>query len=916
MKPIKLVVSAFGPYVDKIEIDFTLLGEKGLYLITGDTGAGKTTIFDAITFALYGEASGENRKTDMLRSKYATGDTPTYVELTFSYKGKVYFVKRNPEYDRPTKRGDGVTRENKNAELTYPDGRVISKWKEVNDAIEEIMGIKKGQFTQIAMIAQGDFLKLLLAKSSDRQEIFRSIFQTDNYIKLQEKLKKEVSKVKEENENANLSVKQYIDGIVCEKDGALDNVIKTENYEDICIALKKKIEEDKKEEEELIKKAEELTQKINEITIVIENARKIVEAKNKLKSNETLLKSCSEELKELITKEKEANLKKEEIEQIGKKITLIEKSIPDYKELDSKNKELSKTEKDIIANDNNIKSCEASLDNTKNELKNKEDLLENLKSVDSVGIELKNKKQDLENKLAQITKIINEYNELNKLEKDLELAKTQFEEAKNSVDIKSLIYNEAFKRYLDSQAGIIAETLKEGEKCPVCGSVNHPELAKKLENAPSKEDLDNYKEDHENAQKQAENQSKNLSEIKGKYTEKENTIKTLLLENQVEVSINESKTVIQAKEKQLNSDIEDIKNQINENQKKITQKAEIERVFPSLKDKVNELREKCQSLREEASTLIAQQKALKERISQIKENLTYESEEKANEEKEKLVCEKNLYQQEIDNAVKAVNDKKQQISACEALIKELKSQTESYTEINIEDENTKKAEFDSQFKEVDENKKKLYSNIQTNNTAYEKIGEKLGEISKIQTHYAWLSSLNDTANGNLKGKEKIALEAYVQATYFDRIINRANTRFLHMSRGQYELVRRKEADNHQKQTGLELNVKDHHNGTERSVSSLSGGESFIASLSLALGLSDEIQSMAGGIKLDTMFVDEGFGSLDENILDEAYKALNTLADGNRLIGIISHVSELKRKIDKQIVVTKKKPHGSEVKIEV
>ena len=210
----------------------------------------------------------------------------------------------------------------------------------------------------------------------------------------------------------------------------------------------------------------------------------------------------------------------------------------------------------------------------------------------------------------------------------------------------------------------------------------------------------------------------------------------------------------------------------------------------------------------------------------------------------------------------------------------------------------------------------MSSDIQSNKNALEKIGEKLGEISKIQTHYAWLSSLSDTANGKVKGKERIMLEAYVQATYFDRIINRANTRFLNMSRGQYELVRRKEADNFQKQTGLELNVKDHHNGTERSVSSLSGGESFIASLSLALGLSDEIQSMAGGIKLDTMFVDEGFGSLDESILDEAYKALNTLADGNRLIGIISHVSELKRKIDKQIVVTKKKPHGSEVKVEV
>ena len=222
----------------------------------------------------------------------------------------------------------------------------------------------------------------------------------------------------------------------------------------------------------------------------------------------------------------------------------------------------------------------------------------------------------------------------------------------------------------------------------------------------------------------------------------------------------------------------------------------------------------------------------------------------------------------------------------------------------------------SEIETVESEQKILFANIQANINALANIKTKLDDISKIETHLTWLLSLSDTANGTLSGKEKIMLETFVQATYFDRIIERANTRFLVMSKGQYALIRKKEADNTRSQTGLELNVKDYHSGSERSVSSLSGGESFIASLSLALGLSDEIQSMAGGIKLDTMFVDEGFGSLDENTLDEAYKALTTLADGNRLIGIISHVSELKRKIDKQIVVTKKKTSGSEVKIEV
>lgn len=916
MKPIKLVVSAFGPYVDKIEIDFTLLGEKGLYLITGDTGAGKTTIFDAITFALYGEASGENRKSDMLRSKYATGDTQTYVELTFSYKGKVYFVKRNPEYDRPTKRGDGVTKENKNAELTYPDGRVISKWKEVNDAIIEIMGIDRSQFTQIAMIAQGDFLKLLLAKSTDRQEIFRNIFQTDNYQKLQERLKNEVSKVNAEYEKAKLSVKQYVDGIICEKESPLSNVIKTEIAEDICVALKKKIEEDEAKEQDLNDKEINLSKNINELTLVIEKAKEILEAKNKLTTNEELLATCNNELNELTVKEKEATSKKGEIDKINEKITLIEKAIPDYKELDSKNNELNQITKDISTNEKSINEQNASLENTKNEVKSLETTLEELKDVNTKGVELNSKKQDLENKLSQVSKIINEYKSLSQLEIKLKNEEVQYTEDKNDLDIKSLIYNDAFKKYLDEQAGILASTLEEGAKCPVCGSVNHPELAKKSENAPSKEQLDGYKKDFEDSQDKLTKQSKTLSEIKGNYTEKENTIKTLLQENQVDVSINEAKTVVEDKITQINSDISIAKTQIEENKKQIERKEKIEEELPNLKEKIEEYTVSIQKLKEETATLKSKKESLENRISQIKENLTYESEEKANEEKKNLEKDKNAYQEEIEKTSKAVNDKNQQISAVKAIIEELKSQTKDYIEIDIEGEKNKKDELTVQLNELNEDKKELYSDIQSNKNALEKIGEKLGEISKIQTHYAWLSSLNDTANGKVKGKERIMLEAYVQATYFDRIINRANTRFLNMSRGQYELVRRKEADNFQKQTGLELNVKDHHNGTERSVSSLSGGESFIASLSLALGLSDEIQSMAGGIKLDTMFVDEGFGSLDESILDEAYKALNTLADGNRLIGIISHVSELKRKIDKQIVVTKKKPHGSEVKIEV
>jgi len=218
------------------------------------------------------------------------------------------------------------------------------------------------------------------------------------------------------------------------------------------------------------------------------------------------------------------------------------------------------------------------------------------------------------------------------------------------------------------------------------------------------------------------------------------------------------------------------------------------------------------------------------------------------------------------------------------------------------------------LKLIENQAKTIYSRITSNKASLDNILKKLNEIKTVEEKWIWIKSLSNTANGNLSGKEKIMLETYIQMTYFDRIINRANTRFMVMSGGQYELKPRKEAENNRSQSGLELDVIDHYNGTERSVKTLSGGESFKASLSLALGLSDEIQSSAGGIKLDTMFVDEGFGSLDDESLAQAIKALSSLAEGNRLVGIISHVSELKDKIDKQIVVKKEKTGGSNISI--
>ncbi len=921
MRPLKLIMSAFGPYADKVELDLTKLGEKGLYLITGDTGAGKTTIFDAITFALYGEASGENRKNDMLRSKYASADTPTFVELTFLYKGHEYYIKRNPEYERPAKKGSGTTKETANAELQLPNGTVITKWKDVNNAVIEIMGIDRSQFTQIAMIAQGDFLKLLLAKSTDRQKIFRSIFNTDNYLKLQEALKVELSKINKEHESAKNSVNQYIDGIKCKEESALSMLLKSNKDNsvptlDICTALEKQIEEDKNDGISVDNSISLLNKRRDSINVIIGKANDYLSAKKNLELNEALLKADEENLAALEQSKEKAESQKPRIDELSKEVTLINNALGEYNDLDNSHKALNEITGKIQKADTAITDCEKELLKIKADSSQKQEELSDLKDIEVTKANCESQKKQLDKKLEDLDNIINELKNLDTVRTKLKNAQEQYLEAAKLFERENKAYENAFKLYLDEQAGILASELKEGEKCPVCGSTEHPCIAQKSENAPSKQELDSLKKQMDEAKKKASTLSETASAYKGSADEKEDAVKKLLVKNSLDVSINDANATVLSKKSQLKTELAMLEAEIIDCNKKIIRKQTLEKEIPNLQRKETETRDALQNLKESKAGAESQARELENRIVKIKEKLVYESEEKAKEAITKLENEKNQLQEQIDNALSTVNKKNNEIAGLKASIKELKEQTKDIIQINIDEEKANKQELDSQIEALENQQRNIFANVKANEECLKNIKLKLSDISKIEAHYAWLSSLSNTANGTLSGKEKIMLETYVQGTYFDRIIARANTRLLAMSSGQYILKRKREADNTRSQTGLELNVKDFHNSTERSVSTLSGGESFIASLSLALGLSDEIQSTAGGIKLDTMFVDEGFGSLSENTLNEAYRALTTLADGNRLIGIISHVSELKTKIPNQIVVTRKKPHGSDIKIEV
>lgn len=919
MRPIKLIMSAFGPYASKTVLNLDELGTNGLYLITGDTGAGKTTIFDAITFALYGEASGDNRESTMFRSKYASADTPTEVELTFIYAGKEYYIKRNPEYDRPKTRGEGFTTEKANAELHYPDGRVVTKLREVDRAVEEIMGIDRNQFTQIAMIAQGDFLKLLLASTDDRKKIFQKIFRTRCYYVLQEKLKSESGKLSREYENISASIRQYIEGIKCDEDDVLSIKVKNAkagmcSTEETLELLSTLIENDRIEEEKLDEEQKKISKDLDEITVTLTNYETWSKARKSLEKSKSDLSEAIADLEILKANLQSEEANKPKIEDIRKKIAAIEAELPEYQELDAKIKDRDKLQEGTDELSKELIKQKACLEALQKEIEALSEERKTLEKADKEKAELEARKQKEEDKRKVLKDISKELKALDKLEKQLNKDQEEYSRLSEIVQQKDKEYQRLFKLYLDEQAGIIAETLVDGIPCPVCGSTAHPIRAVKAENAPTKEELEKSKTAYESAQEEAQKASEKAAKTKGQADEKRDSALLMLNEMFGNVTIDDADELIKDKIADIATVLEEVQNAIDEQQKKIDRRNEIDELLPK-KDKerddlTNSISENDKTLSGNNATLIS----LKTRIDELVEKLKYESEKKAKEVKKELQGEQKKFEDAYKSADDAVRSQNEKIAGFKAAIKEAENTLADAKEIDEELIKAKQKELKSRNSEIDAKKKVINARKAANESAEKEIKAKSAEVLAVEAKWSWVKALSNTANGNISGKEKIMLETYIQMTYFDRIIARANTRFMVMSGGQYELKRRKEAENNRSQSGLELDVIDHYNGTERSVKTLSGGESFKASLSLALGLSDEIQSSAGGIKLDTMFVDEGFGSLDDESLDQAMRALQNLTEGNRLVGIISHVTELKERIDKQIVVTKEKSGGSKITI--
>ena len=1028
MRPIKLTISAFGPYASKQVIDFEELKGRNIFVISGKTGAGKTTIFDAISYALYGEASGESRETDSLRSHFADDNTETYVELEFELRGEKYTVNRVPKQKKKKARGEGYTEKSADATLTLPDGKVITKVKNVTDKIIEILGITREQFKQIVMLAQGEFKKLLLADSVEREGIFRKIFNTYDFEKIQAELKdkaanlsKNRTKSKHEMEinlknikgEHDIVIDEYVDfPLVIEKLKDLlerdNNIYKTLNEEGKEVDNKLQVKNQEKaiietnnnllKEKEIITKAlEELLSKEDEYK---NKAKTIIDGKN-AKEVKYIEDKLIETTKKLTKREEDYNLSLKNIdslklkqEEANKLLQIEESKECDREKLSVEINNLNKLEEKIIELDslnNKVMHLKQSAENSKLQIiNNKKETEELKKSKEEKELQLKDiatletKKVELESDIKAKNKTLDEVRELFKVIRSFQ--NTYIEHNNKAKEYKEFEveykkvkenYEKMDDLYKKEQAGILASKLQENEPCPVCGSTNHPNKATIKENLkiPTKEELKVAKENLDKLEKENLEKINNLTTLnsnKTTYLEQVNNHLSMLSATlNIDKTFNsETAQVVKNLGTELKSVIDKLKDELLKVIDKISLKEKIEKELNLITTTINEREqsliklEECEKnytteLTQNITKIDEYKKEIPENITDLKtlNNLIEVKTKELNISKEKLaklrlenenLAKKlegeNSISKEINKSIEELKleiannqtnfneaikeqgfdniedyeNAKLKISMVESLEKEVENYNSELklTKAKREDivNKTKDIVFmdittiDEEIKSIQENKKELegklrdlHSIIDNNKTVLKNVENLNIEFKEIEEEYKVVGELADLANG--KKAPYISFERYILASYFEDIIEAANIRLEKMTGDRFSLIRKTSKSKGAGQKGLELEIYDNYTDSSRDVSSLSGGESFKASLSLALGLSDIVQSNAGGVSLDTMFVDEGFGTLDPQSLDNAIDSLLELQRGGRLVGIISHVEELKERIDAKLEVT-------------
>lgn len=917
MKPITLTLSAFGPYAGQVTVDFSRLGEKGLYLITGDTGAGKTTLFDGITFALYGEASGGSREPSMLRSNYAQDATPTFARLVFQCGQTVCTVQRNPEYWRPAKKGNKLVKERADAELTFQDGRLpVTGSREVTRAIYDLIGLDRVQFSRVAMIAQGEFQQLLLAKTEERGKLFREIFHTAPYQQLQDVLKAENSKWRGEYETLTQSIVQHLDAV--RPDPSWEEAWKEASQrsaEEALATLDEMLSQEEAALADLTLQEEAQKVAAADLSRRIGQGEAALKTKNALEETRVKHIHLTEELNHCQTAWQEAAPKQSRIDALTQEIAVRMQQIPVYEAQETLAQMIQKEQAALKKAESNARRAKENADAREEKREALQKELTGLEGLEQEAHLLMEQKERVDQQKDALNALLKEKERRDSLEKDYQDALQQYQNAIVIAQKKRDAYSQLERAFLDGQAGYLAGFLEEGRPCPVCGALHHPSPARASTEIPSRERLDQEKQRVEKVERDAADKSLVAGTAREAWSIASQSTKTkteMLFgageAEHLEDTLSEAEKKQQIEAERLERALIDVTAQ----QKR---RDVIQKKLPELTQQITADRQS--SLEWERSVAASESRltAWQEQYRQQGEQLEFSNQAEAQDKLRACEKEKETLVKELEQLRTAWETCRSAVEQTAAKMETLEEQVQQTHPQDLDALQAQAEEGERIQKSIRQEKETLLTRHDINGRARDALASQEHKRKNVQETWTWISALSDTANGTLSQRDKITLETYVQMTWFDQVLTRANVRLMAMTDGRYELRRQNRSTDQRTRSGLELNILDHWEGGQRSVKTLSGGETFQASLSLALGLADELQRAAGGIRLEALFVDEGFGSLDDEALEQAIQTLSGLTEGSRLVGIISHVSSLKSRIDRQIRVVKCPGGSSKVTME-
>lgn len=934
MRPLRLTLSAFGPYAAQTTLDLEKLGKGGLYLITGDTGAGKTTLFDAITYALYDHSSSGIREGSMLRCKYADDKTPTFVELEFEVHGVRYTVRRNPEYQRPKARGEGMTTEKADATLTYPDDRPpVTKAKDVTAAVQEIIGLDYNQFSQIVLIAQGQFTKLLNASTEERSRIFRKLFRTQRYAQLQERLQAEASALNQQRTAQNAKLDSLLGGLQFspeDPDAEALRALCAQTVPETALSLLDALTARQAAALEEAGTALQATEaQLNTVQQQLGAAAQAQRLAQQLAARQAELAAAKPALDAARAEADRHAGDAAQLDALTAQVTQAQSALAAYDALDTLCRQQTEARDAARLAAAQAHKRRTQLDSLNAALTAAEAELAALADADTRLLTLQNRSAQLTQRGEALAKLEQRLADCQRQAKAAHNAQENYRAAAAAQDEARTRQNTLERAFLDAQAGLLAESLTEGAPCPVCGSTHHPARALLPHTAPTQAQVEAARQAAAEADRQAQNASaaaqSALAAVNEAKTSLRRDAETLLPERftapegTVPLTFALMTNVLAEENTALQAAQTDCKAQCQQAEADCRRKAQLEADRQAKTRQRPALEQAAAEADRSAAAQNASADALEGQIAERRAALPYSRRADAQAALDKLEADRRTLRTGMDTAQRKLKQAEQTVAAAEAAVEALTAQqTAAQKELparSAEELTAQQTELTAARETLRSREKQLSAQLLLNRKTAAQYRAAAEARQTLESRWQWVSALAATAGGTLTSKQKIKLEAYIQMNYLDRILRYANTRLMQMTAGQYELERIG-AENQRSQSGLDLGVIDHYNGTRRSVKTLSGGESFKASLALALGLSDEVQSSAGGIRLDTLFLDEGFGSLDEESLELAIRVLSGLTEGDRLVGIISHVGALKDRIDRQVVVHKARTGGSTVELRV